>query len=394
MDRLRFGIFLAPFHPAGENPTLALQRDLELVEHLDRLDYDEAWIGEHHSAGTEIIASPEIFIAAAAERTKHIKLGTGVTSIAYHNPLWVAERMVLLDHLTRGRAMLGCGPGSLPTDSMMLGLNPTDTRELLEVDLDIIMRLLRGETVTQQTKTHNLINARLHLRPYTQPHFPVAVAAVASPTGPRMAGTHGVGLLSVGATLTKDGFDALAHHWNVVEERAQAHGQSVDRAAWRLVGLMHIAETREQAYRDVEFGIETWFRYFQKTAAFPQMAVEGGDVKEMIDFINEAGIGAIGTVEDARAQVQRLWDQSGGFGAMLLLAHEWANPQATKRSYELIAQHVTPHFQGGEISHAQATLTAKEYAMGKREDYAAQQMQAVATMTERYQQEVAGTTPS
>jgi limonene 1,2-monooxygenase len=392
MDRLRFGTFLAPFHPAGENPTLALQRDLELVEHLDRLGYDEAWIGEHHSAGSEIIASPEIFIAAAAERTRHIKLGTGVTSIAYHNPLWVAERMVMLDHLTRGRAMLGCGPGSLPTDSMMLGLNPTDTRELLDVDLDIIMRLLRGETVTRQTKTHNLIDARLHLRPYTQPCFDVAVAAVASPTGPRMAGTHGIGLLSIGATLTKDGFDALAHHWSVVEERAKAHGKTVSRADWRLVGVMHVAETREQAYKEVEFGIETWFRYFQKTAAFPQMAVEGGDIKEMIDFINEAGIGAIGTVEDARAQVERLWNQSnGGFGAMLLLAHEWANPQATKRSYELIAQHVMPHFQGGEISHAQATLQAKEYAMGKREDYAAQQMQAVATMTERYQQEVSGT---
>ena len=390
MDRLRFGTFLAPFHPAGENPTLALQRDLELVEHLDRLGYDEAWIGEHHSAGTEIIASPEIFIAAAAERTKHIKLGTGVTSIAYHNPLWVAERMVLLDHLTRGRAMLGCGPGSLPTDSMMLGLNPTDTRELLEVDLDIIMRLLRGETVTEQTRTHTLVNARLHLRPYTQPRFEVAVAAVASPTGPRMAGRHGIGLLSIGATLSKDGFDALAHHWNVVEERAAHFGQTVSRRDWRLVGLMHIAETREQAYADVQFGIETWFRYFQKTAAFPQMAVEGGDAKEMIDFINEAGIGAIGTVEDARAQVQRLWDQSGGFGAMLLLGHEWANPQATKRSWELIAQHVMPHFQGGEVSHAAQTLDWKEYAGGKREDYAAAQLQAVATMTERYEKEKSG----
>ena len=390
MDRLRFGTFLAPFHPAGENPTLALQRDLELVEHLDRLGYDEAWIGEHHSAGTEIIASPEIFIAAAAERTRHIKLGTGVTSIAYHNPLWVAERMVLLDHLTRGRAMLGCGPGSLPTDSMMLGLNPTDTRELLEVDLDIIMRLLRGETVTQQTKTHNLVNARLHLRPYTQPRFEVAVAAVASPTGPRMAGRHGIGLLSIGATLTKEGFDALAHHWNVVQERAEHFGQTVSRRDWRLVGRMHVAETREQAYADVQYGIETWFRYFQKTAAFPQMAVEGGDAKEMIDFINEAGIGAIGTVEDARAQVQRLWDQSGGFGCMLLLGHEWANPQATKRSWELIAQHVLPHFQGGDVSHARQTLDAKEHAMGKREDYAAQQLQAVATMTERYEQEKAG----
>jgi limonene 1,2-monooxygenase len=389
MDRLRFGTFLAPFHPAGENPTLALQRDLELVEHLDRLGYDEAWIGEHHSAGTEIIASPEIFIAAAAERTRHIKLGTGVTSIAYHNPLWVAERMVLLDHLTRGRAMLGCGPGSLPTDSMMLGLNPTETRELLEVDLDIIMRLLRGETVTQQTRTHNLVDARLHLRPYTEPHFEVAVAAVASPTGPRMAGRHGIGLLSIGATLSKEGFDALAHHWNVVQERAAHFGQTVSRRDWRLVGLMHIAETREQAYAEVQYGIETWFRYFQKTAAFPQMAVEGGDAKEMIDFINEAGIGAIGTVEDARAQVQRLWDQSGGFGCMLLLGHEWANPQATKRSWELIAQHVMPHFQGGGTSHAQQTLGWKEFAMGKREDYAAQQMQAVATMTERYEKEKA-----
>jgi limonene 1,2-monooxygenase len=389
MDRLRFGTFLAPFHPAGENPTLALQRDLELVEHLDRLGYDEAWIGEHHSAGTELIASPEIFIAAAAERTRRIKLGTGVTSIAYHNPLWVAERMVLLDHLTRGRSMLGCGPGSLPTDSMMLGLNPTDTRELMEVDLDIIMRLLRGETVTEQTRTHNLINARLHLRPYTEPCFDIAVAAVASPTGPRLAGRHGVGLLSIGATLTKEGFDALAHHWNVVQERAEHYGQTVTRRDWRLVGLMHIAETREQAYREVQYGIETWFRYFQKTAAFPQMAVEGGDVKEMIDFINDAGVGAIGTVEDARAQVQRLWDQSGGFGCMLLLGHEWANPEATKRSWELIAQHVMPHFQGGAVSHTQQTLNAKEYAMGKREDYAAQQLQAVATMTERYEKEKA-----
>ena len=389
MSRLRFGIFLAPFHPAGENPTTALQRDLELVAHLDRLDYDEAWIGEHHSAGSEIIASPEIFIAAAAERTTRIKLGTGVTSISYHNPLWVAERMVLLDHLTRGRVMLGCGPGSLPTDSMMLGLDPTATRELLAENLDIIMRLLHGETVTATTRTHTLVDARLHLRPYSEPLFDITVAAVASPTGPRQAGTHGIGLLSIGATLSPDGFDALAHHWGVVEERAAAHGKTVSRRDWRLVGLMHVAETREQAYADVQFGIEQWFRYFQKTAAFPQMAVEGGDVKEMIDFINDAGIGAIGTVEDARKQVQKLWDQSGGFGAMLLLAHEWANPEATKRSYELIAQHVFPHFQGGQVTHAQATLDAKDRAAGKREDYAAKQMEAVATMTERYAAEVA-----
>jgi limonene 1,2-monooxygenase len=386
VTRLRFGIFLAPFHPAGENPTSALQRDLKLIEHLDHLGYDEAWIGEHHSAGSEIIASPEIFIAAAAERTRNIRLGTGVTSLSYHNPLWVAERMVLLDHLTRGRVMLGVGPGSLPTDSAMIGLNPTDTRELLEENLDIVMRLLRGdEPVNAQTRTHALIDARLHLRPYSDPLFDVAVAAVASPTGTRLAGRHGIGLLSIGATLTREGFDALAHHWTVMEERAATHGTVVDRLKWRLVGLMHIAETREQAYKDVEYGIEQWFRYFQKVAAFPQMAVEGGDIREMIDYVNEAGIGAIGTPDDATAQVQKLVAQSGGFGAMLLLAHEWANPEATRRSYELIAQHVMPQFQG----QAQATLDAKARATETRSGHAEQQNAAVAHMTEKYQKELA-----
>ncbi len=389
MSRLRFGVFLAPFHPAGENPTLALQRDLRLVEHLDACGFDEAWIGEHHSAGSEIISAPEIFIAAAAERTRNIKLGTGVTSLSYHNPLWVADRMVLLDHLTRGRIMLGVGPGSLPTDSAMIGLNPTDTRELLAENLDIVLRLLHGETVTAQTRTHNLVDARLQLRPYSEPLFDVTVAAVASPTGPRLAGQHGVGLLSIGATLSPDGFDALAHHWSVVEERAETHGQTVSRDDWRLVGLMHVAETREQAYRDVEHGIEQWFRYFQKVAAFPQMAVAGGDVKEMVEFINEAGIGAIGTPDDARAQVQRLKDQSGGFGAMLLLSHEWANPEATRRSYELIAQHVMPQFQGEGTTHADATLQAKERARSTRDGHAQDQLDAVATMTQRYADEVA-----
>ena len=190
--RLRFGIFLAPFHPPGENPTLALQRDLELIQHLDRLGYDEAWIGEHHSAGTEIIASPEIFIAVAAERTRHIKLGTGVVSLSYHNPLWVADRIVLLDHLTRGRVMLGVGPGSLPTDAAMIGVSQADTRELMEQSLDAIITLLRTEQpVTLKNSRWDLREARLHLRPYSNPLFDIAVAAVASPGGPRLAGKHG-----------------------------------------------------------------------------------------------------------------------------------------------------------------------------------------------------------
>src|SRR2546423_9955916 len=148
---LRTGIFLAPFHPVGQNPTLALQRDLELIVRLDELGFHEAWVGEHHSAGYEIIASPEVFIGVAAERTKNIRLGTGVSSLPYHHPLMLADRMVLLDHLTRGRAMLGCGPGQLTSDAHMLGIEADTQRPRMDEALDAIMALLRGETVTTQT---------------------------------------------------------------------------------------------------------------------------------------------------------------------------------------------------------------------------------------------------
>lgn len=385
-QRMRFGIFLAPFHKPGINPTLALQNDLELIQWLDRCGYDEAWIGEHHSAGSEIIASPEIFIATAAERTRNIKLGTGVVSLSYHNPLWVAERIVMLDHLTRGRVMMGVGPGALPTDGKMIGLSQKDTRRLLEESLGVIMHLLTSEEpISFKNERWDLQDARLHLRPYSNPLFDICTAAVASPAGPRLAGRHGTGMLSIGATSAA-GFDALALHWDVIEAEAKEYGKAVDRSKWRLVGLVHIAETMEQAYKDVEYGMEQWFHYFQAVAAFPQMAVPGDNVKEMIEFVNESGFGAIGTPEMAVKQIERLWDQSnGGFGAYLMLAHNWANPEATRKSYELISRHVFPHFQG----QYHPTMDSAARAEKLRPELAAIHSKAVEDMTEKYQAEVA-----
>jgi limonene 1,2-monooxygenase len=383
MSKLRFGVVLTPLHSAKVSPTLAIRQDIELMELLDNLGFDEAWIGEHHSGGSEIIGSPEIFIAAAAERTSRIKFGTGVTSVTYHNPLWVAERMVQLDHMTRGRVMLGVGPGSLPTDSAMIGLTPTDTRELLTEHVDIVLRLLRGESVTQTTKTHTLVNAQLQLAPYSDPIFDIVAAGVASPTGPRLAGTYGLGLFSIGATLTADGFNALAHQFGIMEERAAAHGQTVHRDNWRLATLFHIAETREQAYADVAYGIEEWFRYFQKVAAFPQMDVKGNDVTEMIDFINSEGVGVIGTPDDAIARIKALQKQSGGFGALILFAHEWADLAASSKSYDMIARYVIPAFQG----QLQPSLDAKNRAAAARAELTVQHLSAIAHMKQKYEAE-------
>src|SRR5277367_6880396 len=326
--RLKFGIFLAPFHPVGQNPTLALERDLQLVEHLDALGFDEAWFGEHHSAGYEIIASPEVFIAAAAQRTKHIRLGTGVSSLPYHHPFMLADRMVLLDHLTRGRVMFGVGPGALPSDAFMMGIDPAKQRDMMEESLEAILQLLAGETVSVETDWFKLVKARLQLRPYQRPFPEVAVAAQVSPAGPRAAGRFGCSLLSIGATNAA-GFDLLGSHWQVMEERAETFATTVKRKDWRLVGPMHIAETREQAIKDVSFGLGQWVDYFQRVAALP-LAPDTNNHDDLVDAINASGLAVIGTPDDAIAQIERLTEQSGGFGKYLLMAHDWADTAETK----------------------------------------------------------------
>jgi limonene 1,2-monooxygenase len=344
--RMRFGIFLSPFHtPIGQDPTVAYQRDIDLLRLLDDLDYDEAWVGEHHSGGVESIPDPAVFIAYAAAQTRHIKLGTGVISLPYHNPLWVADRMMLLDHLTRGRVMMGVGPGALPTDAAMIGIDPGDQRAALEEDFDVLMHLLLSdEPISVETRRYRLVNARSQYRPYSDPCFDIGVAAIASPSGPRLAGKHGVGLLSVGATIS-EGFDVLHLHWDVMEERAAQFGRVADRSQWRLVGPMHLAETKEQAITDVRFGLDAFCEYTQEVVAAPHFRAAGKTFEERLAWVTETGLGVIGTPDEAITQIERLAKQSGGFGTYLLMAHEWAPPEATRRSYELFARYVKPVFQ-------------------------------------------------
>ncbi len=381
MARMRFGIFMAPFHaPTGQNPTLAYARDVATIQLLDDLGYDEAWIGEHHSCGVEIIPSPEVFIAHAAAHTRHIKLGTGVISLPYHNPLWVADRMMLLDHLTRGRVMMGVGPGALPTDATMIGIDPLDQRAALEEDFAVLMHLLRSDDpISIETPRYNLVNARSQLRPYSTPCFDIAVAAIASPSGPRLAGRYGVGLLSVGATIS-EGFDVLHLHWDVMEERAAAFETVADRRKWRLVGPMHLAESKEQAIRDVRHGLDAFCDYTQTTIAAPHFRAAGVTFDERVEWVNGTGLGVIGTPDEAIKQIDRLAEQSGGFGCYLLMAHEWADPDATRKSYELFARYVMPRFQNS----ATRLETSEAWAKTVQAGLDVRQAQALKEWTDRH----------
>jgi len=339
---MQFGIFLAPFHRLGDNPTLAISRDVEMIEWLDRLGYDEAWIGEHHSAGWETIASPELIIAAAAERTKHIRLGSGVTSLPYHHPFLVAQRFVQLDHMTRGRAMLGCGPGALVSDAYMLGIDATTQRRRMDEALEAIMALLACDgPVTRKTDWFEMREARLHLRPYSDPHFPIAVASTLTPAGPAVAGKHGVGMLSLGAGMP-GGPSALPGQWKIAEDAAAAHGKTISRRDWRLVMNVHVAETDEQAMADVKIGerLET-VTYFEDALGRPP----GRSQDPLTDGV-KAGTTLVGSPETVAQGIEKLLEASdGGFGGLMFRANDWANREQTWRSYELFARWVMPRFQ-------------------------------------------------
>jgi len=340
--RMDFGIFMAPFHRVGENPSLAMHRDLELIEWLDQLGYDEAWIGEHHSAGWELIASPEVFIAAAAERTRNIRLGTGVISLPYHHPLMVVDRMIQLDHMTRGRAMMGVGPGALSSDAAMMGIDPLTQRGRMDESLSAIMALLRQDgPVNIETDWFSLTDARIQVSPYTKPHFEMAAASTVSPAGRMIAGKYGIGLLSIGVYLP-GGRSNLAGQWSEVERFAEQHGQAVDRNTWRLVMPMYIADDRQRAYDEAREGYRAWqIDYFRDTL---QAAIPG--VAETPEGAVENGAAIIGTPDDAIAAIEQLYENADGFGGLMMLAHEWADREQIRRSFELFARYVAPRFQG------------------------------------------------
>lgn len=344
MARMKFGVFLAPHHPIGEHPTLQLRRDVELVEHLDRLGYDEFWVGEHHSGGWETIGSPELFLAAAGEKTHHIRLGTGVVSLPYHHPFNVAMRITQLDHLTRGRAMLGVGPGALPSDARMLGIDPSTQRERMDEATGVIQRLLRGETVTHKSDWFELNEARLQILPL-QEDLPLASASSLSPSGMKVAGKYGIGVISV-ASNSVEGLAALPTQWGFGETYAREYGQTIDRANWRVLTQFHIAPTREQAIAEVAEGLKQWHNEYNVDIIGRPKANHIEDGAAMAAAMNRSGAAIFGTPDDAVAAIKRLQDTSGGFGTMLGFAHDWAGRgEAMFKSYELFARYVIPRVQ-------------------------------------------------
>jgi limonene 1,2-monooxygenase len=350
MTRMKFGTFLAPHHPLGEHPTLQFQRDLDFAAHLDRLGLDEFWCGEHHSSGWEMIASPEMFLAAAGQRTGRIMLGTGVVSLPYHHPFNVAQRIVQLDHMTRGRAMFGSGPGALPSDARTLGIDPMVQRDRQDEALGIIIRLLRGEErFSYESEWFTLRDAALQILPL-QEDIPMAAASSISPSGMQIAGKHGIGALSIASTSV-EGLQALPTQWSFAEEAAANHGKTVDRKNWRVLMFWHLAESKKQAESEAKLGLQRWHNEYNVRVLGRPDAKHVDDADELIEQFSGrgapgTGIGVIGTPDELVTAINNLRNVTGGFGVVLGFAHDWANREATLRSWELFARFVAPEVNG------------------------------------------------
>lgn len=378
MTKLRHGAFLPPFHPMNENPSACIDRDLELMQWLDRLGFDEAWIGEHHSAGWELISSPELFIAVAAERTKSIRFGTGVISLPYHNPLMTANRIIQLDHHTRGRVMFGAGPGLLASDALMLGIDPDTQRDRMAEALDVILRLFKGEIVTEKTDWYTLVGARAHILPYTSPHPEVAVVSAVTPSGGRLAGKYDLSMICVAAT-NPFGYDALAANWKISNDIAAEKGRKMDASRLRLVGPMHIAETRAQAFENVKFGFEPYLNYLNNNQ--PRFIVPAG--QDPATWFVENKFGVIGTPDDAIAMIERLYEKQGDFGVFLQQVHNWADFEETKRSYELYQRYVMPHFSKAN----RPRIESFDWCSAHRDELSEKRSTAARAMFEKHEAE-------
>ncbi|MBM7494317.1 limonene 1,2-monooxygenase [Micromonospora luteifusca] len=384
-----FGCFVSPMHPIGEDPRSLIEYELELVQLADRLGFDEFWVGEHHSSGWTLIGSPEVFLAAAAQLARRIKLATGVVSLPYHNPFMVAERARLLEYLTDGRFILGVGAGSYVGDMYMLGIDAGETRRRTAESTEVIVELLSGGRITRKSDWFALHEAQLQLGPLDRAGIEVVVSSAASPFGMELAGRLGVNALSHAAPpwgivrpgRDRLGLDRLAEQWSRLEDAAEGTGTVPDRENWRLTIPVHVSDSREQALEEIYAG---WVRHRQEfrieTQGLP-MSRAAEASRKAFDATVEAGGIVAGTADECVEQISQLAKTCGGFGCLLISIQNWAPREAQQRSLELFARFVVPRLRGRlDPLHASQAWTVGKKTAFQEAHFAAQSraMQGVA----------------
>lgn len=351
------GYFAMPMHPPGSDFTQTIHDDLDQIVLLDQLGYREAWIGEHFTTAWENIPCPELFIAAALERTKNIVLGTGVTCLPNHNPFHIAHRIAQLDHQARGRFLWGIGSGATPLDFAVWGIDAEagEHRRLTVETIDMVLKIWDGlPPGLYENKFWRFtmpepdvdVGFFVHMKPYQQPHPPIAVAGLGERSDTLLlAGERGWIPMSINYVPAR----VLRTHWEALTEGAKRSGRTPSRSSWRIAREVFVAQTTQEA-REVALGgvlardFQGYFRpllerygYLHLLKPDPAMPNEAVTTEFMVD-----NTWLVGSVEDVARKIRNLHADVGGFGVLLAMAHEWQPRDQWIRSQTLLAQEVLP----------------------------------------------------
>jgi alkanesulfonate monooxygenase SsuD/methylene tetrahydromethanopterin reductase-like flavin-dependent oxidoreductase (luciferase family) len=352
---MRLGYFAMPLHPPGSDPAQTMDEDLEQLVTLDRLGFEEAWIGEHFTAEWENIPCPDLFIARALGMTRRMKLATGVSCLPNHNPLMLAQRIAQLDQMARGRFYWGVGSGGFPGDFELFGIDPKSgkQRQITRAVLDTVLELWNDPKPGlykskywrfQIPEPQDDIGLRLHLKPFQRPHPPIAVAGVTPKSETLvLAGERGYIPMSINFVPTR----ILRTHWEAVELGAQRAARVADRSEWRIARDVYISDTDAQARREaLEGPLGRDYRdYFlpllKKSRGFDILKVEPtmADADVTLDYLLD-NIWIVGSPETVAAKLTALNDQVGGFGTLLVIAHEGRPRTVWERSMTLLKHRV------------------------------------------------------
>jgi alkanesulfonate monooxygenase SsuD/methylene tetrahydromethanopterin reductase-like flavin-dependent oxidoreductase (luciferase family) len=355
--RMRFGYFMMPVHVPGSDVSVTLESDLAQVERLDELGFDEAWIGEHFTAEWENIPAPDIFIAAALQRTTTIALGTGVSCLPNHNPFQLAHRIAMLDNLAHGRFFWGIGSGGFPGDFDVVGIDPKTgiQRQITFDTLDAVLALWddpQPGTYQRHSWTFRVpepdprIGKRVWMKPYQRPHPPIAVAGITPKSDTLgLAGERGWIPLSINFATPQ----VLRSHWASIEAGAARTGRKPNRADWRIARALHVAETDEQARREaIEGAIGRDYRDcilpgLAQGIGFGPLKIDASmpDSAVTLEYLLD-NVWVVGSPETVVRKIRKLYDDVGGFGGLLIGGSDWQDPAVWDRSMRLFAAEVAP----------------------------------------------------
>jgi alkanesulfonate monooxygenase SsuD/methylene tetrahydromethanopterin reductase-like flavin-dependent oxidoreductase (luciferase family) len=345
------GIFCVPYTKPGRAPYDVAEWNLEQVRWADELNFSEAWFAEHYTIGWEPLPSPDLMIAAALRETKQIKLAPGAHLLPYHNPIELAYRVSWIDHMAKGRYILGVGAGAFPSDQKLFateGHNAEMTSEALEIMHKVWEEdgpfEFKGKYWSVGMPEWSELDKGPHLKPFQAPHPPIAMAGSSPRSGTlKEAGRRGYEPLSLG-----HGPGFLATHWEAYCEGADEAGLTPDRKTWRIARDFFVAETDEEA---IDLVVNGGLGYQFDNYVKPLFSA-GGILGFQAPELDESEITAeylarnawlVGSPETVTERLRVMHEETGGFGTLLLMTSDYSEqPEAMRRCLELLSSEVMP----------------------------------------------------